>query len=190
MDRKNIQEYKDAGYPAVWPVKKVPVPEMVINEVSVFVPATDAWETSFLAQCSRYQFTDKVQRDWLIDPWVKNLTISPAEQKIIDELVKYDIVWEREVSFPDMKLPSGCWARYDFYLPVHDIIIEYNGKNWHSTPEKIATDKIKQKYCEDRGIKVIVYDSKHYYHMEYEIAELMNELYINIKPGIEKYKAV
>ena len=119
--------------------------------------------------------------EWFISAWVKDLKISPAEQLIIDELQKYDIMWEREVSFRDMILPTGYPARYDFYLYNHNLIIEYDSKLWHSTPEKLQTDKLKTTFCTNNNIRVIRYNSKHYYTISGHIAILMEDLRISLK---------
>lgn len=118
---------------------------------------------------------------WFIGKWVDSLSISVAEQKIIDELVKYDIRWEREVSFRDCLLPSGAHARYDFLLVDYAIIIEYNGKEWHNSPDRIATDKFKEKYCWANKIEFIVYATPQYYHLAHEISELMDRLGVRRK---------
>lgn len=122
-----------------------------------------------------------VSPSWFIDSWVKKLTVSPAEQLIVNELQKYQLVWYREVSFRDMQLsPKGAPYRYDFYLPVYGIVIEYHGKQWHSTPEKLAIDELKMKFCKANNIKVITYSTEHYYRLSCEIEQLMDELGVDV----------
>ena len=51
-----------------------------------------------------------------------NILPSKGEQKIINILTNEKIPFEREKIFPDFKN-----ARYDFFLPKDNIIIEYDG---------------------------------------------------------------
>ncbi len=113
--------------------------------------------------------------NWFICDWGIG-TPSPAEQLIINELDKYVVHWEREVSFEGLQLPSKGWCRFDFYLPDHHMVIEYHGKLWHSSPERVAADKLKMKFCLDNNIKYVWYDSKDYYRMSSRISDLMKEL--------------
>lgn len=118
--------------------------------------------------------SDKLPK-WFIGTWGIG-DPSPAEQRIIDELVKYNIHWEREVSFEGLLSTSGGYCRFDFYLPDHNIIIEYHGKPWHIEPERVANDTIKQEFCSNHNINLIVYNSKHYYHLEDCIMNLMDNI--------------
>lgn len=114
---------------------------------------------------------------WYIQDWVRGMQISPAEQLIITELDKYQIAWSREVSFCDMELTeNGGVYRYDFLLPDHRIIIEYHGRDWHSSPSRIQADRIKELFCNRNSIELITYSGAQYYHMTYEIGELMDRL--------------
>lgn len=120
--------------------------------------------------------------EWFVDEWVKTLTISPAEQLIINELQKYSVKWEREISFVDMpKTEKNANYRFDFLLYELGVILEYHGKFWHQDSEKVAGDKLKEEFCIIHGIEYTTYSGKQYYNMEYEISELMGRL------GISKY---
>lgn len=105
---------------------------------------------------------------------------SPAEQLIIDELNKYSVYWKREVSFTALQLATGGFARYDFYLPDHNTLIEYNSKQYHTSPDRIAVDQIKKKFCEDNGIVLVVYTHKDYYFIERRVKLLMNQLGVRL----------
>ncbi|MBQ2396109.1 MAG: hypothetical protein II304_03575 [Bacteroidales bacterium] len=90
--------------------------------------------------------------------------ISKGEDEIYSYLIKEKIEFIKEYRFADCihkrKLP------FDFYLPKFNIIIEYNGKQ-HYKPvkifggqekyeETILRDKIKQDYCKNKNIKMII----------------------------------
>ncbi len=72
-----------------------------------------------------------------------------AESKIMKHLDGLHIPYHREVSF------NKSLYRYDFYLPVHNLIIEYDGKEWHNSDQSKKRDGIKNKLANDLGIKLI-----------------------------------
>ena len=114
---------------------------------------------------------------WFVGTWGIN-DPSPAEQMIINELKKYRVRWHREVSFSDLLSPTGGYPRFDFYLPAHKTAIEYQGADYHSSQERIASDKLKAKYCKDNGITLHIYDIQHYRSMRSTIENLMKILHI------------
>lgn len=105
---------------------------------------------------------------------------SPAEQLIIDELNKYRLKWEREVSLEGLRVNNYSWPRYDILIetkvsPTGYCIIEYHGEQWHQTREKKAMDKFKKKFCVTNSIPYIEYNKRHYYYMDVHIGKLMKE---------------
>lgn len=106
---------------------------------------------------------------------------SSAEQLIIDELSLYSVVWHREVEFAGLKVNKYSYPRYDFFLPEYMLILEYDGRSSHSNPHQVAMDKLKDKFCKKNGIRVIRYNSKHYYKMSGTIMTLMKEYKIKRK---------
>jgi hypothetical protein len=119
--------------------------------------------------------------EWVVTAYAKETIPSPAEELIITELKKYDLVWEREVSFHGFYNEQGWLHRYDFYLPDYSIVIEYNGKDWHYLPGKIETDRIKAEYLQDNNIELIVWSTPDYYHIEDRVYSLMNRLAVSMK---------
>ena len=90
--------------------------------------------------------------------------ISKGEDEIYSYLIKEKIDFIKEYRFAD------CFYKrslpFDFYLPEYNIIIEYNGEQ-HYEPvkifggkkkyeETILRDKIKQDYCKNHNIKLII----------------------------------
>ena len=71
----------------------------------------------------------------------------------------------------------------DFYLPEHNIFIEYNGKQhyeyvpyFHKSKEDFerqhSRDRIVRSYCEERGIKLIEIP---YWLKDNEVKNLLND---------------
>lgn len=100
---------------------------------------------------------------------------SPAEALIITELNKYHCKWFREVSFNHLQVNTYSHPRFDFYIPSKNLIIEYDGKMAHNTPQQKAMDKLKTRFCISKGITIIRYSTKDYYHLSDRIADLMEE---------------
>lgn len=113
--------------------------------------------------------------EWFIGDWGIGKP-SPAELLIITELDRYCLDWYREVSFRGLVLPSGGYARFDFWLPDHRLIIEYDSKKWHESQDRVENDEIKSIFCRTHDVKLIRLHSKHYYKMEQTIYDIMKEL--------------
>ena len=122
-----------------------------------------------------------VRPEWVVSAYGAGTTPSPAERLIMDELVRYEVLWEREVSFHGFCNEKGYLHRYDFYLPDYSIVIEYNGKDWHYLPGKIETDKIKANYLQKNQIELIVWAAQDYYHIEDRVQTLMDRLGVFMK---------
>ena len=122
-----------------------------------------------------------VRPEWVVSAYGANTTPSPAEKLIMDELVKYDLLWEREVSFHGFYNDKGYLHRYDFYLPDHHIVCEYNGREWHSLPGRAETDQLKADYLMDHNIELIVWAAQDYYHIEKRVQSLMDRLGVSRK---------
>lgn len=122
----------------------------------------------------------KVSATWFIGTWGINEP-SHAEQLIINELDKYNLKWYREVSFSDLLSPSIGYLRFDFYLPKYQTAIEYQGIGYHSSPERVTSDKLKAMYCKNNDISLHIYEVEHYRNMEKTIADLMSSLHVRLK---------
>ena len=86
-----------------------------------------------------------------------------GEKAIISFLEKYNIEFTKQKTFNDCKYINVL--RFDFYLPKHNIIIEFDGRQ-HYEPvdyfggekafkENQIRDNIKTQYCKDNNIKLI-----------------------------------
>jgi very-short-patch-repair endonuclease len=88
---------------------------------------------------------------------------SHGEKKVAEILKKNNILFEREITFSDLKDKSNLF--YDFYLPDHKLFIEYDGiQHYKSVPffggedalnENRKRDIIKFKYAMNNGYKLL-----------------------------------
>jgi very-short-patch-repair endonuclease/uncharacterized protein YozE (UPF0346 family) len=88
---------------------------------------------------------------------------SKGEDEISDFLTKYKMKYNNQKSFDNCQFRIKL--RFDFYLPELNICIEFDGEQ-HFKPIKwfggekafeecIIKDEIKNKFCEDNGIKLL-----------------------------------
>lgn len=108
---------------------------------------------------------------------------SKGENKIAEILSNHNIFFKREASFNDFIFPdSQKKARYDFYLPDFNCLIEYDGKQhfsqgtgYYDNMEKFAKtqehDYIKNEYAKNHNIALIRIPYTHYENIE--LADLL-----------------
>jgi len=78
-----------------------------------------------------------------------------AEKIFIKKFDALNVCYVREVSFSGCINPlTGASLRYDFYLPLQDILIEYDGVQSHSAIDVRRRDQIKTKFAKDNMIKL------------------------------------
>ena len=99
---------------------------------------------------------------------------SKGEQKIINILNENNIRFELEKKFSNCKfVDTNACARFDFYLPNYNLLIEYDGKQhfesnkngWFdsSSVEQIKKrDSYKNEWCKSNGYKLIRISYKDY----------------------------
>ena len=91
---------------------------------------------------------------------------SKGERKIKEILTELEINFIQEKRFSDCVFESNKMARFDFYLPNENIIIEYDGRQhfiqgdgYFDNEDKIKItqqhDEIKNRYCKEHQIKLI-----------------------------------
>jgi hypothetical protein len=95
--------------------------------------------------------------------------ISRGEIEVIKVLIRNNIKYFYQKMFDDCRNPkSGNLFKYDFYLPQHNLLIEYDGpqhfsngkfKGYESSEEELKDtqyrDGIKTKYAEDNKIGLL-----------------------------------
>lgn len=91
---------------------------------------------------------------------------SHGEFKIKQLLIDNNIVFEQEKTFPTCKFPNGWHARFDFYIPNQNYLIEFDGEQhykfsnngWNTRDNFLKVqerDAFKDQWCVDNGIKLI-----------------------------------
>lgn len=82
-------------------------------------------------------------------------TPSPMESYIILKLRKAKVDFVREISFKGLINPkTNQNLRYDFYVPHFNLIIEYDGKEFHTSQEVKERDAIKDNFAKDKCIRM------------------------------------
>ncbi len=111
---------------------------------------------------------------------------SKGEEKITQWLVQNNIYNKREFKFPDCK--NKKQLPFDFYLPDHNLCIEYDGRQHHEPIEYFGginslaktqeNDQIKTQYCIDNNIELLRISYK-------EIKQINDILSLHIKRNNE-----
>ena len=116
--------------------------------------------------------------------WCPLCKESKGEKKIAAWLVAREISISREHSF------EGCryvnLLRFDFYLPQHNVCIEYDGEHhyvdndqWLGAGKLAETkkrDAIKDQYCKDNGIRLIRISYKEFDLIEEILTKALKDL--------------
>lgn len=86
----------------------------------------------------------------------KSIEPSFAERLIIKQFKARKINFYREVQFDYCRnLMTGGKLRYDFYLPAYNLLIEYDGAEYHQDFEVQIRDSTKDKFAQDNNIRLI-----------------------------------
>lgn len=106
---------------------------------------------------------------------------SKGERLVRHFLIKMDVEFEREKRYEDLR-SSGSYMPFDYYLPDHNLLIEYDGEQ-HYKPtgyfggeEKLKSqqrrDNKKNKYAKENGIKLLRIP---YYYSDEEVFKAIKE---------------
>lgn len=117
---------------------------------------------------------------------LRSENVSSFEVFIGNYLTKNKVEYIKEYSFKDCKGIGNKVLRFDFYLPVQQVLIEYDGEQ-HFKPiayfggEKAYSirkqhDEIKNQYCKSNNIKLIRIP---YTTSEEQLVQLLNEIIKN-----------
>ena len=104
-----------------------------------------------------------------IDERVKGIEPSEAEKNIALNLNLFRIPFQQEVSFRGLRFSTGGYPRFDFYFEKQKTVIEYQGEEWHKTPEQQDRDRVKAEFCKKNKIRLILLNKKHYYNLAEEL---------------------
>lgn len=108
-------------------------------------------------------------------------TKSYGEEKIISILQELNINFTTQKTFSKLVSEKGVALRFDFYLPDLNICIEYNGiqhyktiSGWNNEEHLIYTqkhDKMKENYCRENGIKLIIISYQDYKNLTFDFLQ-------------------
>lgn len=101
--------------------------------------------------------------EWFINKRGKRWTPSVAEERIAAFLHSLELKFEREVSFRGLKGNWGAELRVDFYLPERNVVIEYDGKNYHKNN---VNDLAKNAFCKNFNITLLRFNNKNWQNLE------------------------
>lgn len=100
----------------------------------------------------KWQSVSDTKRSFFL--WKGKHSSSPKEKEISDILSGMNLRFFREISF-DLK------KRFDFYIPLIDLVIEYDGVQHFKFLKEINNDKIKETILNRLGVKYIRYNRTH-----------------------------
>ena len=114
--------------------------------------------------CKKHNVFSQCPKDHLKGHGCKYCSTSVGEKLISESLIKLNIEYNTQYTFKDCKGVSGGSLPFDFYLPKHNMCIEYDGRQ-HYEPVtqfggQIEFEKLKQNdlkrnnYCLDKNIKL------------------------------------
>lgn len=92
----------------------------------------------------------------------KKKVVSFGENEVAKYLKSSGIKFQKEKEFPGLVSKLGNPLRFDFYLPEHNSIIEYDGihhfkkTDYSSNLGKVkARDEVKNRFCKKNGIPIL-----------------------------------
>ena len=101
---------------------------------------------------------------------VEKSYVIKGEEKVAKLLDNLDIPYARQFKFKHCVNPkTGYQLRFDFYLPEDDIVIEYDESHHQYDNETIFRDEVKNKYCDDHGIKMVRIPDKYFSVLDEEL---------------------
>jgi len=124
----------------------------------------DGYESKVKIICSKHGEFEQSPHAHLRGVGCPSCKESRGEKKVAEILIKNNIEFIRELTFSDLKYKSNLF--YDFYLPKHNLFIEYHGVQ-HCKPveffggkksflEGRKRDIIKYNYAINNGYKMLI----------------------------------
>lgn len=127
----------------------------------------------------RRKWNPKGYKTW-IDPYPYILGTRP-EKMVYAYLMQLGIAFNyqtfHQVVIPELEFNK--WYRPDFIIPSLKLIIEVQGAYWHSQPDQIESDALKQTLMSQNGWKVVAW-------WDYEIEQGVHNLAMTV-PGLSNY---
>lgn len=87
---------------------------------------------------------------------LNKVQLSPMELRVKEELDKLKIKYYTQVEFSDCINPlTNYKLSFDFYLPNFNLLIEYDGINYHSSKKVKQRDQVKNDYAKKKSIRLV-----------------------------------
>jgi len=118
---------------------------------------------------------DDIKRSFFV--WKGKYSISPKEDEIYRILTERGLRFYREISFDTIK-------RFDFYIPLIDLVIEYDGWRHFSMLDRMETDITKEKTLKRLGVKLIRYNKTHELEKQIKHDLVYHPVLVNTLSGI------
>lgn len=120
---------------------------------------------------------------------IKGIKESFAEKKVREYLEQHEVVFEQEVEFDNCINPlSKHHLRFDFYLPVQNVLIEYDGIDFHEASDTRFRDSIKNRFAKQNGIKLLRLQGIQNIHLLGKILKLKKKVAIDVPKEKEGLK--
>jgi hypothetical protein len=116
--------------------------------------------------------------------YYKGKRVSKGEKAVIKALNKNNIIFESEKTFTNCRSPKNRPLRFDFYLPEHKLLIEYQGQHHYKPVNKYRRakivhtktkihDGIKRQYARNNNIKLLAIHYDDFENVEQIITTLL-----------------
>lgn len=123
--------------------------------------------------CSRHGDFNQKPNDHLNGQGCPSCRESKGEKRISDILDKYDIEYKREFKIPI----ANERFEYDFYLPVHNVLIEFHGQQHYNVIEYFGGQKRLEytQACDEKKRQIAKYFKIPLLEISYKLLKLSEE---------------
>lgn len=96
-------------------------------------------------------------------------TESPIESKLLYWFNQYQL-------YPEIQHEIGKY-RADFFFPDLKLVVEADGKEYHTSPEQVESDKERDGYMENLGYKILRFSGGKIYNEPWNVVKKVLEVY-------------
>lgn len=162
--KTSYQSFRYNGCPACYGNKKLTIEDL---HKTAEIKQGKCLSAVYINNRTKYEWQCKNQHTWMAtasdirnDYWCPHCPIIRSQQEIeLFETIKQiypDVIHNIKGLF------SSSSMELDIYIPSLKKAIEYDGEYWHSRPEAIKRDNIKNKECVDKDINLYRVKHKEY----------------------------